>query len=217
MRAKGFVRLDGALAQAMEQLQLDPVLREARAIALWPEIVGPQVAGATRVESVRDGVVCVVARSPAWAFELTFHKPRLLRELNSRLGRGTVRDLRFRVGSPQEPQQALREPVPDAAALDRMPLPEDAAAAIEAAVADLPDPDLRARLAAALATDRRREVWLRAHGYRSCAHCGALHSRPTPDCPACRRDAREREGGRACKRAPGVEGAARKPPVLDEA
>jgi predicted nucleic acid-binding Zn ribbon protein len=195
---RGFIRLDGALAQAMERLQLEPVLREARALTLWPEVVGTPVADATRAENVRDGVLSVVTRTSTWAFELTFHKERILRAYTARLGRGVVRDIRFRVGCPDEPEApSLPEPVPAPAALAGTPLSEDAAAVIAAAAAEQPDPDLRARVADALAAEERRAAWLRDHGYRPCARCGALHSRPTPDCPVCRRDARQRERAHA--------------------
>jgi predicted nucleic acid-binding Zn ribbon protein len=199
MARKGLMRLDGALAQALERLHLEPVLREARAIALWAEVVGPQVAEATRVEGLRDGVIAVVARSSTWAFELTFHKERILRELNVRVGRGTVRDLRFRVGALPNASGAAdaRPAAPDASALAGTPLPEETTAAIDAAIADLPDSDLRARLKEALVTERLRDVWLREHGYRPCARCGAMHDRATADCPACLREARQRHRDQA--------------------
>jgi predicted nucleic acid-binding Zn ribbon protein len=189
---KAFVRLDGALAQAMERLQLEPILREARALTLWPEVVGPQVAEATRAENVRDGVLSVVTRTSTWAFELTFHKERILRSISARLGRGVVRDIRFRVGSPDEPEAPPPpEPVPMPADLVGTPLSDETVAAIAAATAAQPDTDLRDRVAAAIAAEERRAAWLRQHGYRPCTRCGALHRRPTADCPACRRDAQE--------------------------
>jgi predicted nucleic acid-binding Zn ribbon protein len=177
----------------MERLQLEPVLREARALTLWPEVVGPQLAAATRAENVREGVLSVVTRTSSWAFELTFHKERILKALNARLGRGTVRDIRFRVGCPDEPEAPPPPaPIPPAAELAATPLSDESAAAIAAAVAAHSDPDLRVRVAEALAAEERRAAWLREHGYRPCARCGALHRRLTPDCPACRREARER-------------------------
>lgn len=198
MARKGFTRLDGALAQTLERLNLEPVLREARALALWGEVVGSPVAEATRAENVRDGVLSVVTRSSTWAFELTFHKERILRSFATRLGRGVVRDIRFRVGSPDEPEPPPPpEPVPTPASLAGTPLSEAATATIQAAAEGQTDPDLRARVAEALAAEERRAVWLRENGYRPCARCGALHPLPTPDCPACRRDARQRERKRA--------------------
>jgi predicted nucleic acid-binding Zn ribbon protein len=192
-RRSGFMRLDGALAKAVERLQLEHVLREGRAIAVWAEVVGAQVAEATRAENVRDGVLSVVARSSTWAFELTFHKEKILRGLNQRLGRGTLRDIRFRVGSLEEPEAAPPpEPVPNAEALADLPLSPETAAAIEAAVSAQPDPELRAHLARTLAAEARRNQWLAEHGYRPCPRCGTLHRRRTPECPACRREMRSR-------------------------
>lgn len=192
--ARGFTRLDGALKQAMERLQLEPVLREARALTLWPEVVGRQLAAATRAENVRDGVLSIVTRTSAWAFELTFHKERILKALNGRLGRGVVRDIRFRVGCPDEPEPPPSpEPIPDARELAGLPLSDESAARIAASVAGHADPELRDRVAEALAAEERRAAWLQAHGYRPCARCGALHRGSAPDCPACRREIRQRE------------------------
>jgi predicted nucleic acid-binding Zn ribbon protein len=192
-RRSGFMRLDGALAKAVERLQLEHVLREGRAITVWSEVVGAQVAEATRAENVRDGVLSVVARSSTWAFELTFHKEKILRGLNTRLGRGTLRDIRFRVGSLEEPEGTPPpEPIPDAAALAGLPLSPESAAAIDAAVAGQPDPELREQLTRTLAAEQRRNQWLAEHGYRPCARCGTLHRRATPECPACRREIRLR-------------------------
>jgi hypothetical protein len=104
-----------------------------------------------------------------------------------------VRDIRFRVGSPDEPEApSLPEPVPDPAVLAGTPLSEEGAAAIAAAIAAQPDPELRDRVAEALVAEERRAAWLRDHGYRPCARCGALHRQTHPECPACRRDARQR-------------------------
>jgi predicted nucleic acid-binding Zn ribbon protein len=193
-RRTGMTRLDGALAQAVERLQLEHVLREGRALAVWPEVVGTQVAEATRAENVRDGVLSVVTRSSTWAFELTFHKEKILRGLNARLGRGTLRDIRFRAGSLEEPEAAPPpEPIPSAKALADLPLSPETAEAIEAAVAGQPDPELRAQLARTLTAEQQRNQWLAEHGYRPCPRCGTLHRRPTPECPACRRDMRRRD------------------------
>jgi predicted nucleic acid-binding Zn ribbon protein len=197
MARKDWTRLGGALNQALERLHLEPLLREGRALAVWADVVGPQVAEATRAEDVRDGVLSVAVRSSTWAFELTFHKEKILRGLNTRLGRGTLRDIRFHVGSltTAGEEDLPPEPVPSPEALAGRPLSPDAEAAIAATVAGQADPELRARIATALATEQRRSDWLTEHGYRPCARCGALHRDPAPDCPACRRDARLREEG----------------------
>jgi predicted nucleic acid-binding Zn ribbon protein len=192
--ARNWTHLSGALMEAIRRLQLEPVLREGRALTLWEEIVGEQVAEATRAEDVRDGALLVVVRSSTWAFELTFHKEKILRDLNRRLGRSTLRDIRFHVGSLEEPAVALPlEPVPSSEILAQQPLSAETSAEIDAAVCDQPDPELRERIARSLATGHRRGQWLGEHGYRPCPQCGALHRGRAPECPACRCEARPRE------------------------
>jgi predicted nucleic acid-binding Zn ribbon protein len=192
--ARNWTRLNGAIAEAIRRLHLEPVLREGRALSLWGEVVGEQVAEATRAEDVRDGVLSVVVRSSTWAFELTFHKEKILRDLNSRLGRGTLRDIRFHVGATEAAAEAPPpEPVPSWEALAEQPLSQETASEIEAAIADQSDPELRDRIARSLSAGHRRGQWLGEHGYRPCPFCGALHRGRSPECPACRSEARSRE------------------------
>src|SRR5438132_340929 len=110
----GFKPLGGVLSAEARRLKLDDSLREASAVTLWAEVVGEQIAAATEAERVRDGVLYVIARSHTWAFELTFHRDPILNGLNARLGRNTIKEIRFRPGilrSPGAPP-APPEPVP---------------------------------------------------------------------------------------------------------
>src|SRR5690242_10120584 len=59
---------------------------EARAVMLWPEIVGPQIARATEATGARGGTLLITVRSEAWSSELSFLKADLLRRYRKRLG-----------------------------------------------------------------------------------------------------------------------------------
>src|SRR5207302_8947113 len=96
--SEGFKPLGGVLNAEARRLKLDGSLREASAVVLWAEVVGEQIAAATEAERVRDGVLYVVARSHTWAFELTFHRDPIMKGLNARLGRNTIKEIRFRPG-----------------------------------------------------------------------------------------------------------------------
>jgi predicted nucleic acid-binding Zn ribbon protein len=71
----------------------------------WPQIVGADLAGHTRPESLREGELTVLADSTAWATQLRLLQAQLIRRLNAELGAGTV--LRVKV---RGPVSATRKP-----------------------------------------------------------------------------------------------------------
>ncbi len=50
-------------------LQIANKIREHTAPLVWAEVVGPQVAGATEVIGVRDGVLLISTKSAVWSHE----------------------------------------------------------------------------------------------------------------------------------------------------
>jgi predicted nucleic acid-binding Zn ribbon protein len=86
-----------ALERALPAARPPGLLPEVQ--ALWPEVAGEALAGATSPVSEREGVVTVACESGLWAQELELLGGDLCERLNARLGRGTVARLRFVVGS----------------------------------------------------------------------------------------------------------------------
>ena len=72
------------------------MLRPHLAKVHWEGVVGPQVAGVTQVEAVRDGVLFVRVKNSVWANELTLLKEDMLRRLNSKLGGRILTDIHFK-------------------------------------------------------------------------------------------------------------------------
>jgi predicted nucleic acid-binding Zn ribbon protein len=62
----------------------------------WAEIVGPDLAGHTRPESLADGELTVTADSTAWATQLRLLAGQLVHRLNVELGDGAVRRVKVR-------------------------------------------------------------------------------------------------------------------------
>jgi predicted nucleic acid-binding Zn ribbon protein len=62
----------------------------------WAQIVGSDLAGHTRPESLRDGELVVAADSTAWATQLRLLAAQLVHRLNAELGAGTVRRVKVR-------------------------------------------------------------------------------------------------------------------------
>ena len=124
-----------------------------RIVAVWPELVGAEVARhAWPARTARDGTLHVNTSSSVWAFELGQLAPRILERLRRALGERAPTALRFAQGH-------LPEAPPEAAAQTRArpasPAPE-AAARAAALTAAITDPQLRERVerAAALGLSR---------------------------------------------------------------
>jgi predicted nucleic acid-binding Zn ribbon protein len=189
----GLTPLGAALGDTLKELRLEGQAREMAALMVWSEVVGPQIAAVTEPDTVRDGVLHVIARTSTWASELTFHKQSILKGLNQRLGKGTLRDLRFHQGrlssAPAGTDGAALLPTPEQ--LAAVALSEEDERDIGAAVAAQPDPELQAVVGRIVEGERRRRRWFEQQGERVCPGCGALYRRAGAECPACRMERRQ--------------------------
>lgn len=156
----------------------------ARAVTLWPQVAGPELARFTQARSLKGGVLYVEVPDSETGMHLSFQRRRFLQAYADRFGVREVREIRFRSGLRQEAEEEAPAPPPRAPAeepdpeawsrlsqeLGRMELPERVAT-----------PALRAGRAYLAYQERRRK-----EGWGPCPHCGAL----TPDgraCDACAR------------------------------
>ncbi|MDX1932527.1 MAG: DUF721 domain-containing protein [Capsulimonadales bacterium] len=172
-------------------------VKEHTAPLVWAETVGPQIAAATEVERVHDGVLHVAVRSAMWASELGFYKQDILRRLNARVGAENapvIRDIRFqnrglqkRRGTPETPPPL--HPSPEE--LAEVDLSPGEIERIEESLRRISDDALRARLRAVRLTDARLRTWRLDNHWFPCPHCGDLAPPRFPadgtvDCARCR-------------------------------
>ncbi|HVZ06896.1 DUF721 domain-containing protein [Rhodopila sp.] len=147
----------------------------AQIMADWPLIVGPRIAAITAPRRLDRGTLTIGCSGPA-AMDLHYVGSELIRRINAHVGPGkgapAVTALRF-----------TQAGMPPRSAPARQPPPE-AVAEAEAAVADLPEGDLRSALAAlgrvVLGRDRQR-AGLRQRGSR--LQHNALAGKPDPGRP----------------------------------
>jgi len=107
----------------------------AQLMADWPDVVGPALAAATTPKRLTSGTLTIGCAGPV-AMELTHLAPQLIQRINARFGKPLVERLRFVQQS--APGGAARRPAP--------PLPAVVPARVEAAIATLPEGELRAAL-----------------------------------------------------------------------
>lgn len=142
------------------------------ALQVWPEVVGPRIASVTRAERLSEGILFVKTASSVWANELTFQKPLLVEQLNGKLGRPMVSDIRFRAGRLHPaPSSTLKE---HSKALEEVRLSPSDLEQIERTVVNLKDKALREALRSLLTKERKRIRREEQKGSRSCQVCGCL-------------------------------------------
>ncbi|MBA3340212.1 MAG: DUF721 domain-containing protein [Gemmatimonadaceae bacterium] len=92
------VPISEALSGFLKRRGLAKRVEQAEAITAWPEVVGPQIAAATKPMSVTpDGTLFVAVTTHGWMTELSLMEPELLRALNTVDGKAKVRKIRFQL------------------------------------------------------------------------------------------------------------------------
>ncbi|MFN3651887.1 MAG: DUF721 domain-containing protein [Armatimonadota bacterium] len=174
------------LSGTLRRLELEDAALEAKALMLWPEIVGEQMAKASEARKIQGGALVVTVRNSAWSQEFAFQKSFILRKLRERLGKELVKDLRFVVGAVRgvaDPHATMRPPTEE---VRRIQLSETENARIRAAAEDTEDPELAQAIRRALTREAQIRQWHLEHGAKACTTCGAAHRSAADVCPACR-------------------------------
>ena len=65
------------------------------AIVLWNEIVGEKISKNTEAISVEHGILTVTVSNPTWRQELVFKQREIIKQLNTKLGQNTIKEVRF--------------------------------------------------------------------------------------------------------------------------
>jgi hypothetical protein len=96
-------------------LGLDERLHQYKALIIWNDVVGPQIAARTRPVRIRENILEINVDQPAWMQQLQLMKPKILSRLNAELGEATIKDLYLKHGKvdvhpdkPVEPPPAWR-------------------------------------------------------------------------------------------------------------
>ena len=65
------------------------------AIVLWNEIVGEKISKNTEAISDEHGILTVTVSNPTWRQELVFKQREIIKQLNTKLGQNTIKEVRF--------------------------------------------------------------------------------------------------------------------------
>jgi hypothetical protein len=101
------------LGTMLRTMDSPPQREQFRVWDIWEEVVGPQIAGKTRPEALRNGVLVVSVTSSVWMQELSFMKQKILDRINQTLASRTIREIRFKLGDIQQAGAGCdEEPLP---------------------------------------------------------------------------------------------------------
>jgi predicted nucleic acid-binding Zn ribbon protein len=83
------------LKLVMQDMGFEKKLEQVRALELWPEVVGENIAKIAKAERVDEGILYIKVSSMTWRTELLFQKQSISAKINARLGKGIIKDIRF--------------------------------------------------------------------------------------------------------------------------
>jgi hypothetical protein len=105
-------------------LGLDRRYREHELWAIWPTVVGTQIARHACPRSLHRGRLVVHVTDPVWLHHLSMLRHRLVGALNARLSEGAVREMVLRIG--EVPASTVEKPPPPMPAEELSADPADA-------------------------------------------------------------------------------------------
>jgi hypothetical protein len=92
--------IGAALPRTLKSLGITRRTREAQALWLWPQLMGPDLTRETSALKLTGGTLWVSASSAALAHQLHLERGGLIERLNQMIGAPAVREIRFRQSGP---------------------------------------------------------------------------------------------------------------------
>lgn len=87
--------IGGTLKKLIKKEGLENQINQQKAIDLWGDVVGQKIRENTKPVEVQFGVMIIKVKNSVWKQELQFQKEDMIKSLNKKLTKTTIRDLRF--------------------------------------------------------------------------------------------------------------------------
>jgi len=155
------------LRDAAKALGVERAAHAALIEEMWAELVGREAAEHSRLRGLRGGVLLVDAEAGPWAQELSARRAAFAAGINRRLGTPAVTDIRVRqvAGLVMRPPAAPGEGRAESSREPEGDLTAEEIAAVERAVAEIGDAEIRAAARRAMLSQARwRKRHVRASG-----------------------------------------------------
>ena len=85
-----------AMLSLVRELGIAPKMAQYDVIAVWADVVGPQIARVSVPQRMENGVLFVAVTTAPWRAELSMKRLELIEKLNTRMGTKVLNDIRFR-------------------------------------------------------------------------------------------------------------------------
>jgi predicted nucleic acid-binding Zn ribbon protein len=95
MADRKFTRVGELLPSILSKLGLEQRFKEHKVLALWPSIVGDELAARTKATRLDRGILYVRVDHGAWMQELHFMEKELLRRLRAKAPGVTLKKIKF--------------------------------------------------------------------------------------------------------------------------
>lgn len=83
------------LPKALEKLGLSKGIEQHRALILWDQVVGKEIASHTKPGWVRYGILWVIVDDSIWHQELEFLRSQIVDRINEHLKHTKIRGIKF--------------------------------------------------------------------------------------------------------------------------
>ena len=85
----------GAIKKLIKKRGLEKGINQQKAVEVWGEVVGQKIKEHTEPLEVKFGVLTVKTTNPVWRQELQFQKNDIIKSINKKLIKTTIKDVRF--------------------------------------------------------------------------------------------------------------------------
>jgi predicted nucleic acid-binding Zn ribbon protein len=93
-------KVSSILERLISRMGISTRLEREKAVILWEEAVGRNIARRAEAVSFKGGRLFVVVKDTTWLQELALMKEGIIEKLNSLLGKPIVEDIMLRIGEP---------------------------------------------------------------------------------------------------------------------
>ncbi len=179
--------LSSVLVNTISGMDSAPKVRESLALAYWPRAVGEMAAAATEPESVRDGMLVIRTKNSVWSHELTFHKVKIIENLNRMLEGRVITDIKFKAMGVKLREKDIPA-MPPLAELEAVVLEDHEEEALQESLekaSQLPSDLVRQVISGRIIQEAKLRHWRLEHGWHLCIRCSTAHNTPDDLCPLC--------------------------------
>ncbi len=174
--------IKGVLNSTLKDMGIAKKIKEKQALKLWSEITGNNICKHTEAKYINQGVLFVIVDNSAWANELLFMKENLIKQLNKKLDKKIVKDIRFQTGSINKFKKNESKSKKES----QINLNSQEKQEILANLDFLSDEELKDKIFNVMIVDKKNKKWKKNNGWKNCPNCASLIKQEDNKCVICK-------------------------------